>query len=477
MTTLNTPDQDDSRDTERGAEVVSLDAARAPQAAPDTAATDGPALEGEVVRVDKSATEPADWLADLSARARDRRPIVPPWLRSRREALATVKWVAGHYMHVSGYHATRTPKYGAKLAVRTPRGLVRLVSGTVRWTFDLEGHPVRMAAVTKADPEAYLKLSRQRDARVRLRVWIAGLAVAVVLAVGIVAAIGPPAARWAAIILAVSVLGVLGAPADRPLIDRAVVPPRVERLTSDIVVRALGALGIPAISQAIAKDPRRGIEFTDPIHRDGPGWRASVNLPFGVTATEVMDKRDKLASGLRRALGCVWPEAVPGDHPGRLALWVGYEDMSKARQPAWPLARHGTTDLFMPVPFGTDQRGRLVTVTLMFVSVIIGSIPRMGKTFLLRLLALIAALDPRAELHLYDLKGTGDLSPWRRWPTGTGPGMKTRTSPTPCMAMRGLREELRRRTKVIRGLPRDVCPESRSLPTWPAPRACACTRS
>ena len=35
----------------------------------------------------------------------------------------------------------------------------------------------------------------------------------------------------------------------------------------------------------------------------------------------------------------------------------------------------------------------------------------MGKTFLLRLLLLIAALDPRAELHAYDLKGTGDLSP------------------------------------------------------------------
>ena len=35
----------------------------------------------------------------------------------------------------------------------------------------------------------------------------------------------------------------------------------------------------------------------------------------------------------------------------------------------------------------------------------------MGKTFLLRLLLLAAALDPRAELRVYDLKGTGDLDP------------------------------------------------------------------
>ena len=49
----------------------------------------------------------------------------------------------------------------------------------------------------------------------------------------------------------------------------------------------------------------------------------------------------------------------------------------------------------------------------MFVSVIIGAIPRMGKTFLLRLLLLICALDVRAEIHAYDLKGTGDLAPLR----------------------------------------------------------------
>jgi len=215
MATQNTPDRGSIPDADAGAEVVSLDAARAAHPAPGagpvpghggagdgghsdpssvaapapgsdldepkhlatgSASPDWPVLEGTAVRVDQPGGEHGDWLADLANRARERRPIIAPWLRSRREALATLRWLVAHYVHVSAYHAVRVPKYGSKLAVRTPRGMARLVSGTVRWTFDLEGHPVRMAAVTKADPEAYLKLSRQRDSRVRLRVWIAGLA-------------------------------------------------------------------------------------------------------------------------------------------------------------------------------------------------------------------------------------------------------------------------------------------------------------
>jgi len=47
----------------------------------------------------------------------------------------------------------------------------------------------------------------------------------------------------------------------------------------------------------------------------------------------------------------------------------------------------------------------------MFALMIIGALPRLGKTFLLRLLMLAAALDPSAELHGYDLKGGPDLLP------------------------------------------------------------------
>jgi DNA segregation ATPase FtsK/SpoIIIE, S-DNA-T family len=320
--------------------------------------------------------------------------------------------------------------------------------------------------VLKADPETYLKLSRQRDARVKLRLPVAGGIVAIGLSLAIVTAvIAPPLILGMVVTAAVAVLGMLGKPADAPpLIDRAVVPNRVEKLTSDIIYRALGALGIAALGQAIIKNPHGALEFKAPITRDGPGWRADLDLPHGVTVAEVQEKRDKLASGLRRPIGCVWPEVDHGEHPGRLILWVGDQDMSKARQPVWPLARHGAVDLFKPAPFGTDQRGRIVPVTLMFVSGIIGAIPRMGKTFVLRELALIAALDPRAELHVYDFKGTGDLSPLEVVAYRYRAGDDDEDIAYALADFRALREEMRRRTKVVRSLPRDICPENKVTP-------------
>jgi S-DNA-T family DNA segregation ATPase FtsK/SpoIIIE len=93
-----------------------------------------------------------------------------------------------------------------------------------------------------------------------------------------------------------------------------VVKPEYAKLTSDVILRALGALGIPALTQAVAGRARAGVR--GPIALDGPGFRAELDLPFGVTAVDVMDKREELASGLRRPLGCVWPEPVQTSTPG-----------------------------------------------------------------------------------------------------------------------------------------------------------------
>src|SRR6185437_10877954 len=105
-------------------------------------------------------------------------------------------------------------------------------------------------------------------------------------------------------------------------------------------------------------------------------WLARMDLAFGVTAAEVQEKRPELASGLRRPIGCVWPETERKRHPGALSLFVGDEDMTAADQPPWPLAKKGAADLFQPQVIATDPRGRRVSVTLMYASVIIGAIPR-----------------------------------------------------------------------------------------------------
>ncbi|MDT0303991.1 FtsK/SpoIIIE domain-containing protein [Streptomonospora wellingtoniae] len=487
--TTPTPNPTSDNAPEAGARVVDLDTRRAERAEDtqpaDNSATDvssgeatgadasGPddgVLSGTVLRVDPPSAEGGNWLAELAERDRTRRPIVPEWAKSRAEAEATLKWLAAFYARVWAYQATRSPKYVLKLTGRAPRGLARTLSTFTRWVFDWEGEPARVTAVQRNDPETYLKLSRQRDARVRARLIIAVLALVTLLVAGILVATAPTWAQWATLAGLICLLGWLGAPADRPLIDRAVLPTQVQRLDSDIVTRALGALGIAEINKA-RKGGADGITFPAPITRDGPGWRAEVDLPHGVTVTDVVDRRDRLASGLRRPLGCVWPEPVNEEHPGRLVIWVGDREMSKAKQPAWPLAKTGAADLFKPIPFGHDQRGRLISLLLMFDNVLIGAMPRQGKTFALRVLVLAAALDVLAELRVFELKGTGDLSIAQPVAHRYGSGADDDTIAACVTNLRELHKELERRAKTIASLPKDMCPENKVTPELAAKKS------
>jgi DNA segregation ATPase FtsK/SpoIIIE, S-DNA-T family len=61
----------------------------------------------------------------------------------------------------------------------------------------------------------------------------------------------------------------------------------------------------------------------------------------------------------------------------------------------------------------------------MFANLLIGSIPRQGKTVAMRNVLLAAALDPLAELHVHELKGTGDLGPLEKVAHRYGPAPMT----------------------------------------------------
>ncbi|MGW3594321.1 cell division protein FtsK [Streptomyces sp. NPDC005167] len=401
-----------------------------------------------------------------------RRPVVPMWLKSTTELKAATGFVAGHYGHKAGYHALRAPVYVARLALLSPRGAAKFLGGTMRWVADREGEPVRLAAVRREDAAEYLKLSRQRDGRVRLRTLITVLASLVglgaALAIYVLAPDWLQAISLGALLLA---LGCAGRPEDAPVITRAVDLPQVQRLTSDIVARAFAALGIAEINKQAAKG-KPGIEFKAPIQRDGKGWRADLDLPYGVTVSDVLDRRERLASGLRKSLGCVWPEPVPGEHPGRVMLWVGDQDMARAPQPAWPLLKSGGVSLFKPVPYGTDPRGRQVGFDLMYANFLTGAMPGRGKTFALRILLLAAAMDPTAELHTWEFKGTGDFSSFQpiSHTYGSGPGDDATVEG--CVdAMEYVYGELDRRARVINKLPKDICPENKVTPALAAKKS------
>jgi S-DNA-T family DNA segregation ATPase FtsK/SpoIIIE len=422
--------------------------------------------DGQPVLVDQTVPDQDRSLYDIVRQAREagRRVIVPPWARRVRNWLALLRWAVDYAAYTVGYHLVRVPLYGMRLAVRAPRGLGRALAAVHRWVLDVEGRPLRDAAAGRGDDVMYLRLSQQREDRVSRRTRLAVTVGALSAIAVVVLVLLPWWLRVPVIVVAVVVLGVAGTNPDQPVFTRAVVPHTVARLTSDIVVRALGSLGLAEVNRALAKGGG-GVTFPTPITRDGPGWRADVDLPHGVIVADIVERRERLASGLRRPIGCVWPEPDQSEHAGRLVLWVGDHDMSKDKPRPWPLATTGQADLFRPVPFGHDQRGRLVMVLLMFANVLIGAMPRQGKTFALRVLLLAAALDPSAQVRVFELKGTGDLSALQKIAHHYGSGNDDDVIGSCVASLRQLvQEELPRRAKTIRTLPKDICPESKVTP-------------
>jgi S-DNA-T family DNA segregation ATPase FtsK/SpoIIIE len=391
-------------------------------------------------------------------RVSERRPIVPAYLRSRQEAGEFGRFLVRHGVHTTVFHLVRAPAYFARLACYSPRGAWRTVATVADYVFDGEGRPMRNDVSGKKDVETYLKLERVRSQRVRNRGLPVLAALLAVAAGATTFALSMPAlVQLLGLAAVVATLGRVGAPTDRPLMASAVVRSgAAPQLRSELVERALRSCGISAMNTQGAQ-----ITFVDPITRDGPGWKAVLDLPYGVTVSDVMEKRDRLAGALRRPTGCVWIEPVHDAHSGRLVLWVGDQDMARTKQKPWPLLRDGRVDLFTQFPVGTDQRGRVITMCLVYANMIIGAVPRMGKTFYLRLLLLAAALDPIAEVQAYDLKGTGDLAPLEPIAHAYAAGDDEDDVEYGLDHMRQLQADLRRRTKVIRDLPRALCPESK----------------
>ncbi|EST25796.1 cell division protein FtsK [Streptomyces roseochromogenus] len=427
------------------------------QSVPDTAPDDdAPAAP---VPVDNPA------LPDPNVRIEKRKPVLAGWLTNRRDFLATARHTGANVGYAALYHGVRVPVYAGRLTLMAPRGACRFVASTNRWVWDREAAPLRAYAVKTEDVEEYMRLARLRAGRVRLRGLVTVVATVFGLGFALYLYVLAPEYLYAFAAGGVLLLGMGGQQPDAPVIGPAVMRTELQKLTGTIVLRGLDSIGIPKISAAIKKGgDMDGMRFTSEIVRDGPGYRADLDLPYGVTPDDIMDKREALASGLRRKTGCVWPSGDPDEHEGRLVLWVGDRPMNETTKPAWPLLKDGRVDLFKPVIFGNDQRMRWVEVTLMFAAIVIGSVPRMGKTFLLRLLLLICALDPRAELYAFDFKGTGDLGPLEPVCHRYRSGEEDEDLLYVLHAMRELKEELRRRAKVIRSLPKSRCPESKVTP-------------
>jgi len=425
---------------------------------------------GELERVEASG--PAVY-ADVTSPG-ERKPILPAWLQSREAAREHARRAGGYAWHSARYHGLRSPVYLAVTVFWAAVGVFGLAYRWLRWWLfpvPIEVYADAIAAGHQAWHRAHAV--HRQTAKVR------GITSVLVLALVILAGgLGLPHVPWWAwppvALAALLLLARFGRPAGTQIVGPARVPPEYEALTQDVVTRALNSLGIAAISRWIAEDNR--IDYTSPVREDGPGWRVEANLPYGVEAIDVIERRGKFASGLRRPLGAVWPEPVSEEHPGRLEVWVGRQDVAKRKPVPWPLLKAGQADVFKPVPFLTDVRGRNVNVPLIWHNWLIGAMPRQGKTAAVRCLACGMALDPIVEPWIHELKGTGDLDPLEKVSHRFVSGIDDPQIEYAAESLHLLREEIGRRSPRLKALPPSLCPdkrvtrqiaERRSLRLWP----------
>jgi DNA segregation ATPase FtsK/SpoIIIE, S-DNA-T family len=426
----------------------------------------GEAVAGEVVvapehlpAVDLPKLPPRLLEAIERRREARRHPVIPETIRTRDARAALLADLAGYAWYLARFHGLRAPVYAARCAGRAPVGVWRIARVLLDVVGDAEPRPLMQAAVKRDDEAAYQRLAKLHMSRIRTRSAItAALLIALLVGGYFVARTLPPWLAWAAGAGVVAALGIYGQRKDRPIVSRAVdLPVQHVRLTSELIETALRNLGVPALSKG-------EIRFPAPIRDVANGWQATIDLPAGATPEQVMEKRIALASGLRRPPGCVWPDADHETHGGRLELTVLKVPMSKAKQRAYPYAKQGRADLFRSIPFGTDQRARPIDLPLIEANMLVGSLPGAGKTASVRCVLAGCALDPRAELHVWELKGSGDLESFERVSYRYGSGVDDETIFGCLLDLRWLLGELGRRAEMLKKLrktARHLVPDSK----------------
>lgn len=409
-------------------------------------------LEGKLVD-SPDAAPGVGWIAERRTFLVKAPAVLPSWLRNGQELADNARFIGHYYSRQAAFYALRTPVYWARLTGQGPRGAKRMTGRWWRWVTDAESRPVVAVAAGGKDGDAWTRVANLQSQRTSKR-WKKTGYVAVPAALLItLAAVFLPGWQLTLVGAAVtSLLGLAGGNADKPVVKRYVSVHLQRPLESPEVEAAIEAIGI-----------KGKVRFVSPIAVDGPGWRAELDLPGAYEADEVMENRSGLAAAMRRPLSTVWPEPDRDAHPGRLILWVAREDPAKAKRRLWPLLKEGKADLFDPIPFGFDPRGRLVVVPLMSANMLIGGIMGSGKTSAILTITLTGALDPTAELWIYELKGSGDLDAVKPICHRYVSGDDDEDCKAALDSLKALEREMKRRKALIKSMDRKHFPNGRKV--------------
>ncbi|SMC85509.1 FtsK/SpoIIIE domain-containing protein [Lentzea albidocapillata] len=347
----------------------------------------GPVFEGELVDEQQDAIQPppshrlAGW-----------------WLRSRFVPAALKSRQAVAYAAKDGLEwLVRSP---FRLVRAVCRGLVVAVRGWRRW--------VRVRDYREAAEQSEKLADKFAEIRaLTLFRWKVTGAVSVVFVVSlaILDLVYGHRVLWIAGVVGSAALAILGRQKDgNPGRKAALAGPRSLAWTMDpqILVDAFRD------AKLIGKD--ESLRLVERAKHQGGGWAVTVDLPATRKAADVVKHREDLASALAVDEIQLSVERVRGNggHAGRVAMWVADEDPYAKPPTRTPLLAVERWDAWRPVPFGTDARGRRITLPLVWTSLLIGALPRQGKTMAERLAAAGLILDPHVRLYVADFKNGKD---------------------------------------------------------------------
>jgi S-DNA-T family DNA segregation ATPase FtsK/SpoIIIE len=319
-----------------------------------------PVLEGELLDDDRLGAHPQQ--SRPAALWWQRSPRIPSALKSRTAAAQAAKDIAV----VVG----RSPW---RFVSASGRGTVLAACAWRRW---VTVHDYREAAEQSEKlAEKYIEIRELTLLRWRITGTIAGTGTATI-------AIGDMlyghAVLWTTGLAGAAVLAITdrrkdGSPGRKPVLAG----PRSLSWTMDLQIL------VDAFRDAklIGKDET--LRLVERASRVGEGWAITIDLPATRKATDVIKNREALASALAVDEVQLLVERVRGNrgHAGRVAMWVADAD-PYARPPLrTPLLDVACWDAWRPVPFGRDARDRRVSLPLVWTPLLVGAIPRQGKTF------------------------------------------------------------------------------------------------
>ncbi|WP_211771569.1 cell division protein FtsK [Kutzneria sp. CA-103260] len=349
----------------------------------------GPVYDGELVEEDPAPPRPAVGRRFMNWWQRS--PHVPAWLKTRQATRDAGKDVVVWLL--------RSPW---RFVGAVARGLVVAVRGWRRWVRVLDYREAAEQSEKLADKFVEIRALTLFRWKVTGVVVVAG-AVALLVA----DLVFGDHALWigggvAAVALAVAGRRKDGAPGRKPVLSG----PRSLAWTMDPQVL------VDAFRDAKLIGKEESLRLVERARRIGDGWAITVDLPATRKAADVIKHRDALASALAVDEVQLIAERVRGQggHAGRVSLWVADDDPYAGPPLRTPLLDVQWWDAWRPVPFGRDARGRQVDLPLVWTSLLVGAIPRQGKTFATRLAAAGLVLDPYTRLYFFDGKGGKDWS-------------------------------------------------------------------